>query len=84
MSQPIPLELVSTPDLFAELATRYEHGIFYGLKTISADNAPEQEVVESKRNWGSQLVCEGMCAQLAAEIAGDHFRGLQPMLSEEL
>ena len=84
MPQPLPLELVSTPDLFNEIAKRYDHGIFYGVKIVSAPDAKEQEVIESARDWGSQLLCEGMCYQLAHDIAEDHYKSLLPVPQEEL
>ena len=84
MPPPIPLELISTPDLFSELARRYEHGVFYGLRMITLPDSKEPEGVESWRSWGNELVCIGMCQCLATEISSSHSENLEDVDSKDL
>ena len=77
MDTPTALDLVSTDDLINQLASRYDHAVFAGVKV---ERAPRQDI-ESLRWKGNNRICQGLCAHLTAEIeeyANTHFEYIAP------
>ena len=63
----ISLDLVPTASLLAEIVTRFETGIFYGVQPRSTD-AKTPVNIESFRAWGDERKCQGLCADLVCQI----------------
>ena len=68
------IELITTESLLTELAARFDHYVFSGIK--SKDTASEVEV---RRHAGGWRTCQGMAMGLILDLEKSRSADIEPM-----
>jgi len=68
-----PFDLVSTDDVFNELANRFDHTLFIGMSVVKDGDENEGSIQLFHRRWeGNAMVLMGMAADVLLHIREDH------------
>ena len=70
----VNIELITTESLLTELAARFDHYVFSGIK--SKDTASEVEV---RRHAGGWRTCQGMAMGLILDLEKSRSADIEPM-----
>lgn len=73
------IELLTTDSLLKELATRFDHYIFAGIKSL--DNESEQEI---RRHAGGWRTCQGLASGMIFALEKARDQDIEPMDDEDI